>query len=226
MSDKIFSAHQLSFFPWIGFWRKIYQSDFFDLSIYDQFTKNTWIHFSYIGNNEKRIRWSLPIEKDFIIHSSKYCIKDVLVKEDFASKMLEQFYKVHHNDRYFEYAFPLLKEWLFSVEKLKKLWLINFVLINKVYEYLQLNTALAIMPYMNNNDSISGKIAAQTQALGCQMYLSGPHGVDYLDIAEFNKKGIKVVFQDTAELYKKYPESIISLLSEYGVNYVIELLKA
>ena len=58
----IYSGHQLSFFPWMGYWKKIYNSDFFDVNIYDQFTKRTWIHYTFIGNKEKLVKWKLPVE--------------------------------------------------------------------------------------------------------------------------------------------------------------------
>ena len=223
--NKIFSAHQISFLPWIGFWKKIYNSDYFDLSIYDQFTKNTWIHYTYIGTKDNKIKWKLPVENEFIIHSFNYSIKDVMVKNNFANDLLQQFYEVHHNDKYFEYIFPLLTEWLKCVENMRNLWIINFVLIQKIYNYLQFNTKLAILPYTNENADVSTKILKQTKMLGCRKYLSGPHGKNYLDTKIFNSNKVEVIFQDTFFLYENYPQSIVSLLSQYGVDFVIKLLK-
>ena len=220
----VYSAHQISFLPWIGFWKKIYDSDYFDLSIYDQFTKNTWIHFTYIGNGSKKYKWKLPVENEFL-NSTKYCVKDVKVKKGFADDLLKQFYDVHHNDKYFEYIFPLLKEWLYSVENITELWIINFILIQKIYDYLHISSKLAILPYTNDNDEVSSKISEQTKMLKCSTYLSGPHGKSYLDENIFKKDGINVVYQDTSILYEKYPQSIVSLLSQYGVSFVLELLK-
>lgn len=221
----VFSAHQLSFMPWIGFWKKIYESDYFDLSIYDQFTGHTWIHYTYIGNNEKQYKWKLPVEKEFLNHQTKYSVKDVMVKENFAEDMLHQFYEVHHNDKYFEYIFPLLSDWMKSVENLKSLWLINFVLIQKIYNYLQLSTKVSVLPYFDDDTTASQKIASQAEAMRCQTYLSGPHGTNYLDLSVFEDKNINVKFQDTTYLYNKYPQSIVSLLSQYGVSFVLELLR-
>ncbi len=223
--NKTFSAHQLSFFPWIGFWKKIYDSDYFDLSIYDQFTEHTWIHYTFIGNHNKKIKWKLPVESEFIKHHTKYAIKDVKVKDGFANDLLNEFYAVHHNDKYFEYIYPLLQDWLKSVEHLKSLWLINFVLINKVYDYLQLNTKLSILPYTNDAADVTTKIIDQTDSLKCKKYLSGPHGMNYLDENKFNSSNIELHYQDTSYLYENYPQSIISLLSQYGINFVLDLLK-
>ena len=220
----VYSAHQISFLPWLGFWKKIYDSDYFDLSIYDQFTEKTWIHFTYIGNKDKKYKWKLPVEKEFL-NSTKYSIKDIKVKKGFADNLLEQFYEVHHNDRYFQYIYPLLKEWLYEVQNMTELWLINFILIQKIYDYLHFNSKLTILPYLDDNDDVSTKIAKQTKMLECDTYLSGPHGIHYLDEGVFNEMDVKVVYQDTSVLYEQYPESIVSLLSQYGVGFVLKLLE-
>lgn len=225
MIIMIYSAHQISFLPWIGFWKKIYNSDYFDLSIYDQFTECTWIHFTYIGNSTKKYKWKLPIEKEFL-KTTKYSIKDVKVKKGFANKLLNEFYDIHHNDKYFEYIYPLLKEWFQEVENLTELWLINFVLIQKIYNYLHLNSKLTILPYLDDNEDVSTKIARQTKMLECNTYLSGPHGRNYLAENIFEEKQINVIYQDTNILYQKYPESIVSLLSQYGVATVLNILKS
>ena len=172
------------------------------------------------------VKWKLPIEKEYIEHQIRYSVKDVKVKQNFAQDMLQKFYEVHHRDKYFEYIYPLLCEWMQSVEKLENLWLINFVLVEKVYNFLQLETKLAVLPNLDDNDDASTKIVKQAEMLKCDTYLSGPHGVNYLNMSAFDEKNIKVEFQDTKLLYEAYPQSIISLLSEYGIVKVLELLKS
>lgn len=221
----IYSGHQLSFFPWMGYWKKIYNADFFDVNIYDQFTKRTWIHYTYIGNKEKLVKWRLPVEKYYTEHSNFYSIKEVKVTKGFATSMLKQFYDVHHKDKYFEYIYPLLSDWLGSVENLESLWLINLILMEKIYNLLQIQTQLVILPNFNEKDNSSLKIAKQVEAMRCDTYLSGPHGRGYLDINIFEKRGIEVQYQDTEVLYNSYPQSILSLISEFGIVKVSEILR-
>ena len=164
----IYAGHQISFIPWIGYWKKISDSDFFDLSIYEQFTKSTWIHYTYIGNNGKLVKWKLPVEK---------------------------------------------------------LWLINLILTEKIYNLIQLNTKLAILPNFDDKDDATTKIIKQAHALKCDQYLSGPHGINYLNLDKFKETNIEVKFQDTTYLYENYRQSIVSLISIYGLDYVLRLLK-
>lgn len=221
----IYSGHQLSFFPWMGYWKKIYNSDFFDVNIYDQFTQRTWIHYTYIGNKEKLVKWKLPVEKYYIEHSKFFSIKEVRVKKGFAKDMLSQFYDIHHRDKYFEYIFPLLEDWLYSVENLEKLWLINLILMEKIYNLLQISSKIIILPNFDSNDDATMKIVKQTLSMNCDVYLSGPHGRNYLNMDIFNEKGVQVLFQDTQKLYDLYPQSILSMISEFGIVKVLGILR-
>lgn len=220
----IYSGHQISFLPWIGYWQKVKDSDYFDLSIYEQFTNSTWIHFTYIGYKNNLKKWKLPIEKEFIEHSYKYKITDVKVRPGFAQTMLKEFYDVHHNDKYFEFIYPLLENWLNSVNHLDKLWIINLILTEKIYNLIQLKTKIAILPNFNEGDDATVKIVKQAEALNCDKYLSGPHGIQYLDLDKFKEKSIKVDFQDTTFLYENYRQSIVSIISIYGLDYVLNLV--
>lgn len=221
----IYAGHQISFIPWIGYWKKISDSDFFDLSIYEQFTKSTWIHYTYIGNNGKLVKWKLPVEREFIDHAFRYKITDIKVLPGFADAMLKQFYDVHHNDKYFEFIYPLLEKWLKEVEYIDKLWLINLILTEKIYNLIQLNTKLTILPNFDDKDDATTKIIKQAHALMCDQYLSGPHGINYLNLDKFKVTNIEVKFQDTTYLYENYRQSIVSLISIYGLDYVLRLLK-
>ena len=41
----------------------------------------------------------------------------------------------------------------------------------------------------------------------------------------FEQNNVKILYLDTSEDFKKYPYSIVSLLSMYGVPFVLSLLK-
>lgn len=218
---KTYSAHQISFIPWLGFWKKIYKSNFFDLSIYDQYTEKTWINYTYIG--QKKHKWGLKIDKNHYT-SLQTSIVDINVEPNFADDLLKDFYKYHCNDKYFYCIYPLLKEWLYQVNSMNKLWLINFTLINIIKEYLNIETKLVIMPKLFNNPTQD--IIKSVKSCNCNTYLSGPHGLNYLIEDSFKKNNISIEYQKTINLYNKYPQSIVSLLSQYGYNKVIELLKS
>ena len=69
------------------------------------------------------------------------------------------------------------------------------------------------------------KIVKQTLSMNCDVYLSGPHGRNYLNMDIFNEKGVQVLFQDTQKLYDLYPQSILSMISEFGIVKVLGILR-
>ena len=131
-----------------------------------------------------------------------------------------------NNDKYFEYIYPLLHNWLNSVENLENLWLINLVLMEKIYNLLQIETQLVILPSFDKINDSTCKIIKQVQSMKCDTYLSGTDGKEYLKLELFEKEGIGVKFQDTELLYNSYPQSILSLISEFGIAKVLEILRS
>ena len=71
----------------------------------------------------------------------------------------------------------------------------------------------------------SNDILKNVLSYGCSTYLSGPHWKNYLDEIMFEQNNVKILYLDTSEDFKKYPYSIVSLLSMYGVPFVLSLLK-
>ena len=58
------------------------------------------------------------------------------------------------------------------------------------------------------------RLAEIVEALGGDVYLSGPEGRNYLDVSLFEKKGIKVEFQDFKHpLYEQRYEGFIPNMS-------------
>lgn len=218
-----YSAHQASFLPWIGFWKKLALADFFDIVITDQFAKATWQHYTYIGDTRDKIKWGLPIDKEFRERGHKYKIKDVTVHPGFASTLLERFSERHYREPHFTSIFPLLCQWLESVDKFHKLWLINYNLIILLHEYLGLKSRLVITPPVEG-DSISMEIIKNTRRYDCNEYLSGPHGKNYLDMELFKTHNTPITFINTDIYYENYRESIIVLIAKYGIRNVLDML--
>lgn len=217
----LYSAHQSSFLPWLGLWKKVYNADIFDFSIYDQFTAKTWQHYSYIksqngGGKQKR---GLELQKP----PFWTIIKDVKIHSINVERLLADFYSAHKSDPYFEMIFPLLSDWLFSVKDLTFLWEVNQILFHRVFSLLGLNTICFNAPKIEKSPSLD--ILRNTMNYWCSVYLSWPHWKNYLEAGKFRENSIQVLYLDTSEDFKKYPYSIVSLCSMYGVPFVSNLVK-
>ena len=211
---KLYSAHQSSFLPWIGFWDKVNQSEIFDLGIYDQFTADTWQNYTYIGDKTAKMKWGLPLAKyDQSTHPS---IKQIKVIPDFSDGLLTAFFQRHNSDKFFNTIFPLLENWLYSVDKLNNLWEINNILFQRVYEVLDLSAIVVSSPKLPTAEPTNDIIDCASM-YKCDSYYSGPHGKYYLKEQLFPKNHIKLIYQDSEEMYHKYPVSIVSTISSIGI---------
>lgn len=224
MQEIIYSAHQSSFMPWVGFWNKVYEADIFDISIFNQFTKKTWQHYSFIGSPNEKIRWGLKLQDAFAHKSYTFQINQIKVEKGFSSRLLSEFEKVHQSDRHFNDIFPLLINWLESVDKLDSLWLINFTLLNILKDFLCIDTPFIVSP-PDKAGNPTLNIIENVLRYNCNVYFSGPHGPCYLEEDLFPKHNVALKLQNTTRLYKEYPLSLPSTISLYGIKKTLELIK-
>lgn len=217
---RIYSKHQASFLPWVGFWQKVANSDVFEVSIYDDFRKRTWQHHSYIGAPTAPRRWCIPLAA---VYSERLKLVDVRVCPMFSEKMLSEFYEQHKADKYFATTFAVLSALLSSVERLNQLWLINLSLIEQTKHYLEISTPIIIGPERRGRE-ISEVIATQCKQAECGRYLSGPHGRKYLQNEEFSDRDLDVRYQDSSQIYPHYKHSVFSTISMYGIKKTRDLI--
>lgn len=218
---KVFSGHQSSFIPWLGYWDKVNRADVFDIAIYCQFTKKTWQHYTYIGTAECQKKWGLKLVQNYPI---KTPLIDVKVEPHFSNSLIEQFREVHKNDKYIESALPFVNDLLITVDRLTYLWEINFLLFRRIYDWLGLTSQVVVAPDPKR-DNATEDIIRLTEIYDCECYYSGPHGRDYLQIERFKEENLKLIFQNSSYIYQNHPTSIVSLLAIYGNKFVIDLLE-
>lgn len=220
--QKVYSSHQLSFLPWVGFFHKMYHSDIFSYAVDCQFTSRTWIHNSFIGQSDKKIKWGLQLNENFKHHAHTFKIKDIKVKPLFAERLLKEFEAFHGGDRYFKDIFLVLTDWLSMVDKMDSLWLINFVLLQKMTAFLGLETE--IVPAFRSEVDATQDIICDVKKVGADTYLSGPHGKYYLNEALFQQEGIGVLYQKTDYLYQNYPLTLPATIAQIGMKKTIDLI--
>jgi hypothetical protein len=149
--------------------------------------------------------------------------KDIKVIPGFAKHLIEEFQTVHGKDKYFSSIFPLLSEWLLLVDKMSCLWEINLILFERVKNLLDIDTP-TVFSLKRKNQTPTGDVIQSILQNGCDAYYSGPHGKLYLDQNLFDQNGIKLIFQDSEEIYYNYSVSIVSTISQIGLLATKEIL--
>jgi hypothetical protein len=64
---------------------------------------------------------------------------------------------------------------------------------------------------LSDSDDPNERLIDICRALGCDTYLAGAGGADYMDLARFENAGIKVVFQDFR--HPEYPQLFGNFIS-------------
>jgi len=192
----IVTIHQPNYLPYLGFFDKMAKSDIF--VIYDdaQFNKSDFQH-----RNRIRIyhgwKWlTVPVEK------KRIPINEVKIRNEVKTwKGIKwsdaHFRDIHDNYKdtpyYSIYADELMRIYKRNYEKLVDL---NMELIRFLMKAFDIDVKIVFSSDLGFISKSTQKLVEIVEALGGDVYLSGPKGRHYLDVSLFERKGIKVVFQD------------------------------
>jgi len=206
----IIAIHQPNYLPYLGFFDKMAKSDIF--VIYDdaQFNKSDFQH-----RNRIRIyhgwKWlTVPVEK------KRIPINEVKIRNEVKTwkgvKWSDAHFRdIHDNYKdtpyYSVYADELMRIYKRNYEKLVDL---NMELIRFLMKAFDIDVKIVFSSDLGFTSKSTQKLVEIVEALGGDVYLSGPKGKDYLDVSLFGRKGIKVVFQDFKHpVYKQQYEGFV-----------------
>jgi len=192
----IVGIHQPNYLPYLGFFDKMAKSDIF--VIYDdaQFNKSDFQH-----RNRIRIyhgwKWlTVPVEK------KRIPINEVKIRNEVKTwkgvKWSDAHFRdIHDNYKdapyYSVYADELMRIYKRNYEKLVNL---NMELIRFLMKAFDIDVEIVFSSDLGFTSKSTQRLVEIVESLGGDVYLSGPKGRDYLDVSLFERKGIKVVFQD------------------------------
>jgi len=210
----IISIHQPNYLPYLGFFDKMARSDIF--VIYDdaQFNKSDFQH-----RNRIRIyhgwKWlTVPVDKKRIpinevkIRNEIKTWKGVKWSEDHFNNIRDNYKGTPYYSMYEEELMWIYKR---TYEKLVDL---NMELIRFLMKAFDIDVEIVFSSELGFTSKSTQRLVEIVEALGGDVYLSGPKGKDYLDVSLFERRGIKVVFQDFKHpVYKQRYEGFIPNMS-------------
>lgn len=217
---QVVAIHQPNFLPWLGFFHKMAVADSFILLDSVPFSRNSF-------QNRVKIKSA---------QGEQWLTVPVLTKGRFGQITSEvpinnatRWRKVHLATLRTNYQrAPYYEEvmaWLEPLYRQKPTRLATFsrLLIEAVVSYLNLPTGLVNASSLVSGESGSKLLLHLAQAVGGDVYLSGPSGHSYLDLCAFQRAGVEVRFQQFC--HPTYPQlygdfipglSIIDLLMNVG----------
>ena len=215
----IVSIHQPQYLPWLGYFDKIERSDIFVFLDNVQFKKNEWQNRNRIKTTEGWQWLSVPV-----IHKFMQKINEVEINNTvwWGKKHLNAlvtnysktpFFKDHIE--FFEQAYA--QDWNQLVD-------INIHMIEYLVEALGISEKkLVKASKYESREEPTERLIDICKHVGGDVYLSGKDGAKYMNLDEFSKEGIKVIFQDYK--HPQYPQlyggfepymSVVDLLFNCG----------
>lgn len=221
--QKLLSAHQPVYLPWLGFFDKIEIADLFVIFDDVPYSKKMWYNRNYINGINNKILLSVPVKFNT---SSEIKHKDVLIDNTLSWQ------KKHWKSIYVAYSsYPYFSNYAKDLEKIynkkwEKLVDLNLALIFLFLKYLEINTKIVRASEYIFHGNKSQLIIDMCKKLNFENYVFGELGKNYCDINEFNKNGIQPYFQKyihpvyQVPFKKKFYKNmcILDLLFFYGKN--------
>ena len=191
----IVSIHQPAYLPWIGYFNKIINSDIFVYLDTVQFQKNSFQNRNKIRTSNGCIWLTIPVItkkklfslqiKDLSIDNSQNWKKKHLnsIKMNYSKSLnyksimkdLEPFY-MKEEDNFSKFCYEML------------IWFLK-----KLNIKTKIIKASDLPPIDKNKNDLILEICKHLKA---KTYISGILGKDYIKVSEFEKKNIKIKFQN------------------------------
>jgi len=218
----IVAIHQPNYMPWLGFFNKMMNSDIFVLLDNVKHSKSSFTHRNKIKANGNALLLSIPlINKESLIDELLIFEPEVNISKHWRA--IQTNYKKASN-------------WEFMSEELEsifnrpwnKLVDLNIEIIKLIKEKLNIKTEIIIASELKGiNGEGSDRNMVICQSLGAKIYLSGVGAKAYNDENAFNKKGIKIIYNNFKhptypQIEKKFLSKLaaIDLLFNCGKNSV------
>jgi hypothetical protein len=229
-SSKVkLGIHQPECFPWVGFFKKLYNCDEFIFLDDCQFEKNYIQNRNLFQNRKMESHWiTLPASRQ----NSKSLLNQVYIKDMRKLQKIKKFFEI-------EYPKSIIKkktnDIIESYCSFPEFRMINFNIdvINLIAQYLdfpQINKTFS--SELKIDSSGSDRILNICLERKANIYLSGKSGKNYLDYSKFNKNGIQIIYlkneitNPNLISYSAFQFSILHFLFKGRENEILSEIKS
>jgi len=224
----IVAIHQPEYLPWLGFFKKMMNSEIFVFLDDAQFTKKGWQNRNQIRTKDGMTLLSIPV------HAHSYPkINEITIDNN------KNWSKRHKKSILFNYAkapyFEEFKDFIESVFEKKFEYLVdlNAEIIKRVMNELKIKSKIIFSSDLKISKKGSDMVLDICKAVGADYYITGTvWAQSHLRIDEFKKSNIHVEFQKFQHpTYKQFHGefmpgmSIIDLLFNEGKDGAKEILE-
>ena len=184
------AIHQPNYMPGLRYFDKMADADIFVLLDNVAYSKNNWTNRNRIWNQDRAAWLTVPVR-----HAFSAAITEVQVADDlrWRRKHLRTLQQAYAHARYGAAALDTVRAGI----ELQTPYLaeINTRLIEDIASYLGFGCRLVRSSHLHCAGSGTDLLVRLCGAVGGDEYLSGVGGLEYLEVASFEKAGIRVRWQ-------------------------------
>ena len=191
---KILAAHQPAIHPWLGYLDRIRQADVFVILAGVQFEKNSFTNRNQIMLDGNPQWLTVPLKMKG--HTSKP-ISEMEIEQTrpWRRKHTQMIRHAYSKAPNFRNNWPKIKELYASFTDKHFIDVYGKNLVFWMMEY-GLHDKLETMQTDHHPNVKSKQLINLCEMHGCDTYLSGPFGREYLDMEAFSEAGIEVRFHE------------------------------
>lgn len=218
---KSIATHQPNYVPWLGYFYKIYMSDFFVFLDDVQFSNQGTHSYHFIKTQNGPMRLRIPVDKSLGNRINKVKIKD---GSDWRNRHLDLLYTNYSKANYFEEIYSDFSELLNnSFEYLSDL---NISIIEAICKKLGIAFNYARSSDLEIESDKETRIIDICIVQGCNTYISGTGAKAYQNEENFIKNGIQLQYLEYKPV--NYPQqfsgfqsnvTILDYLMNCGYNW-------
>ena len=186
---KIVSICQPHFFPWVGYFNMISNSNNFIFLDNIQYNRRSWQNRVYIMDSNKNKKKWLSM---FLIKSSrKFKINEVFITKSSLTNFKNQLYENYKKTKYFEFYFELFTDMLEkNIEN--NLSELNINIIKEICKILKINISYQRSSDYAINEKKENLILALLKKNKADLYLANDGSINYADKDLFKKNKINM----------------------------------
>jgi len=209
---KVIGIHQPGYLPWLGFFKKMLNSDIFVYFDDVSFVKNNYYHRNSIRANTSPLQLTIPVRME-----KKSKINDV--KIDTTKNWKKSLLHNYSRAKYFNNYFGFIEE-LYG-KKFEKLIDINIEIIEFLKKEFNIKTKTVFSSELNVTGSASDRILEICKLLGAEHYITGTAWAKkFLDIQDFKDNNISVEFQEFIHpAYKQFDNNFIPKMASIDLLF-------
>lgn len=195
-ANIVVGIHQPNYLPWLGYFFKIYRSNFFIYLDDVEFPKGSYVNRSKVCINGAESWLTVPANRSLGMN----IMRAYPSNPGWHMKHLKTLENTYRRSPYFDEFFPRLAEML-SRSPDEDFASLNISLIEGVCSWIGLNCIGIRSSQMGIDGSSDERLARLVRAVGGDTYMSGSGGKKYQSQSTFSDRGVELSYAD----YQAYP---------------------